>query len=77
MFRQKFSPPHLQTPNLFNVFSHSQSLTINCQAFFLIPSISTIEVIKTIQKIHHYEGPLINIFPLVNHLFEMSKNENK
>ena len=27
------------------------------------------EAIKTIRKVHPYEEPLINIFPLVNHLF--------
>lgn len=30
------------------------------------------EAIKTIRKVHPYEEPLINIFPLVNHLFNMS-----
>ncbi len=28
------------------------------------------EALKTIRKFHPYEEPLINIFPLVNHLFE-------
>jgi hypothetical protein len=31
------------------------------------------EAIKIIKSIHPYEEPLINIFPLANHLFEMDR----
>jgi hypothetical protein len=31
------------------------------------------EAIKVIKNIHPYEEPLINIFPLANHLFETGK----
>lgn len=35
------------------------------------------EALLLIRKIHPYEEPLINIFPLANHLFDMSrKNGN-
>ncbi len=29
------------------------------------------EAIKVIRRVHPYEEPLINVFPLANHLFEM------
>ena len=36
------------------------------------------EALLLIRKIHPYEEPLINIFPLANHLFDMSrKNGNQ
>lgn len=35
------------------------------------------EAIKTIKKVHPYEEPLINIFPLVNHLFDFSSLRGK
>jgi hypothetical protein len=33
------------------------------------------EAIRVIQSIHPYEEPLINVFPLANHLFEDGKRE--
>lgn len=31
------------------------------------------EAIKVIKSVHPYEEPLVNIFPLANHLFDMGK----
>ncbi|MBL8092436.1 MAG: hypothetical protein JNJ43_19035, partial [Anaerolineales bacterium] len=30
------------------------------------------QAIQTIKRVHPYEEPLINIFPLANHLFDIS-----